>query len=147
MTPMSEFKSLALGPCLVNPDRTPWAFNCALCPSAFLSNSFLVQQDVLLPTGRLSGITTLLCRRNRVNPNVNAAPANGGIQGYCANARTRQQLVRTLVHEASHSCVGGHNTTNLTGMRPNIGTNPRTCDVLGRPDSYLIEECFARIYQ
>ena len=47
------------------------------------------------------------------------------------------KLANTLVHEASHNCVGGHDTTNQGP--PGIKT-----DVCKRPDSGDIENEFGK---
>jgi hypothetical protein len=63
------------------------------------------------------------------------APVPGDISSYCNNAADRRLLASILVHEAAHSCVGGHDTTVGKGH----------CDECGRNDSYDIEEAFMKV--
>jgi RHS repeat-associated protein len=65
------------------------------------------------------------------------------IDRYCPHSV--QELANLLVHEATHNCVGGHETTNPT-RRPIRGISDQdpACDVCGRPDTYAIEKAFER---
>jgi hypothetical protein len=60
---------------------------------------------------------------------------------YCPNKV--RDLAVLLVHEASHNCVGGHDTTNPGDVPgPSITANSPTCDSCGRPDTFAIGSAF-----
>jgi hypothetical protein len=66
-----------------------------------------------------------------------------GIDNYCP--RFVRDLANLLVHEATHNCVGGHDTTNPTNRpRETITAENPACDVCGRPDTYAIEKAFEK---
>jgi hypothetical protein len=64
---------------------------------------------------------------------------------------TFKELVMTLVHEAAHSCVGGHSPNNLPPIIPGIpqthqsrcNTIVACCDACCRPDAWAVEHAFA----
>lgn len=98
---------------ICNPCQSPFAFlnDCSACPAD-------------------PGATIFLC--------TDQAPDKKNISSYCKDKINTQKLAALLVHEASHACVGGHETTG-----GNIGGKP-TCDKCRRPDSTSIETEFKR---
>jgi hypothetical protein len=75
----------------------------------------------------LGDLKTWLCRVDR---------GVGRITGYCETMRGLKELAAILVHEASHTCVGGHDTTSQNKFRQGH------FDTCRRPDSYDIQKSF-----
>jgi RHS repeat-associated protein len=98
------------------PDR------CPVCkhPLAFANNCAFCDQE------GYGQIRTWLCRKRK------EGGFGGGIDEYCRRPAGIQTLAQLLVHEASHSCVGGHDTTRGKG----------NCDRCLRPDATDIGEAF-----
>jgi RHS repeat-associated protein len=66
-----------------------------------------------------------------------------GIDKYCP--KSVRALANLLVHEATHNCVGGHDTTNAGQIPTGAITDAApACDVCGRPDTYAIESAFTK---
>jgi len=81
--------------------------------------------------GLLNGTRTYICR--------DRSPDRKGIQSYCNSMEDKRRLATTLVHEAAHSCVGGHETTG----KKERGGEP-SCDKCRRNDSYDIDKGFEK---
>lgn len=88
----------------------PFANDCSSCPDGFLRNA-----------------KTTLCR--------DQAPGGKSMADSCKTQKGVNCLAAKLVHEASHNCVGGHDTTGGKGK----------CDNCGRPDSHSIGDRFKLI--
>lgn len=67
------------------------------------------------------------------------SPDRESIASYCATEAGKKELAALIVHEAAHSCVGGHGTTGKKDRR-----GEPSCDKCNRNDSYDIEEGFRK---
>src|SRR5207245_1225805 len=109
-------KSRALTTCPGAGIRLPaWMLSCVVCPPDYARPGVLPPGDINLGGLDPSAVTIFLCRRDFGRGNVDASPTNGGIAAYCADRTTQRLLVDLMVHEASHACVGGHDTTRPYG--------------------------------
>jgi len=83
------------------------------------------------PDWILAATLTYLCQ--------DKSPDRKSIASYCKMEGDKKKLAAILVHEAAHSCVGGHDTTGK--VKPD---DPASCDECGRNDSYDIEQGFKK---
>ena len=104
----------------------PGLFECEPCrfPFSYANDCTACPDPILL------GSVVYLCR--------DAAPNQLEIDSYCSTDKL-QKLAVILVHEAAHSCVGGHDTTGRKSR-----TGERSCDKCRRNDSFDIEEEFSK---